>query len=145
MTGACGRFGTCHAVRFGSSWSWRCGASSVAGNPRYTKRFAFYVGRRCRQASIRDVAKKLRLDWEPAKTREMQYMQTQLERAGRPGPKAIGIDGISIRKGHSYRFVQRPRSANGRSGSAARIGPWPAWASSTPGWGRTRATASAWR
>ena len=29
----------------------------------------------------------------------------QLERAGRPGPKAIGIDEISIRKGHSYRIV----------------------------------------
>src|ERR1035437_6226086 len=26
-------------------------------------------------------------------------------RAGRPGPKAIGIDEISIRKGHSYRIV----------------------------------------
>ena len=29
----------------------------LADNPRYTKRFAFYVGRRCRQGSIRDVAK----------------------------------------------------------------------------------------
>ena len=34
----------------------------LADNPRFTKRFAFYVGRRCRQASIRDVAKELKLD-----------------------------------------------------------------------------------
>jgi transposase len=36
----------------------------LADNPHFTKRFAFYVGRRCRQASIRDVAKELKLDWE---------------------------------------------------------------------------------
>ena len=35
----------------------------------------------------------------------MQYMRTQLERAGRTGPKAIGVDQVSIRKGHSYRIV----------------------------------------
>jgi len=28
---------------------------SDSDNPRYTKRFAYYTGRRCRQASIRDV------------------------------------------------------------------------------------------
>jgi len=32
-------------------------------------------------------------------------MCAQLARAGRPGPKAIGIDEISIRKGHTYRIV----------------------------------------
>jgi transposase len=36
----------------------------LADNPRFTKRFAFYVGRRCRQASIRDVAQELKLDWD---------------------------------------------------------------------------------
>src|SRR3984893_8917251 len=35
----------------------------------------------------------------------MQYMRTQLERAGTPGPRAIGIDDISVRKGHSYRIL----------------------------------------
>src|SRR5271170_7050770 len=34
----------------------------LADNPHFTKRFAFYVGRRCRQAAIRDVAKELKLD-----------------------------------------------------------------------------------
>jgi transposase len=77
----------------------------LADNAHFTKRFAFYVGRRCRQASIRDVAKELRLDWETVKTLEMQYMRAQLKRAGTPGPRAIGIDEISVRKGHSYRIV----------------------------------------
>jgi transposase len=35
----------------------------------------------------------------------MQYMRAQLKRAGTPGPHAIGIDEISVRKGHSYRIV----------------------------------------
>jgi transposase len=77
----------------------------LADNPLYTKRFAHYVGRRCRQATIKDIAEELRLDWDTVKTLEKQYMGAQLARAGRPGPKAIGIDEISIRKGHSYRIV----------------------------------------
>jgi transposase len=77
----------------------------LADNAHFTKRFAFYVGRRCRQASIRDVAKELKLDWETVKTLEKQYMRAQLKRAGTPGARAIGIDEISVRKGHSYRIV----------------------------------------
>ena len=79
--------------------------SFLADNPLYTKRFAHYVGRRCRQATIKDVAQELNLDWDTVKTLEKQYMRAQLARAGKPGPKAIGIDEISIRKGHTYRIV----------------------------------------
>jgi transposase len=32
-------------------------------------------------------------------------METQLNRVGTPGPQVIGIDEISIRKGHDYRIV----------------------------------------
>jgi transposase len=77
----------------------------LADNPLYTKRFAHYVGQRCRQATIKEIAEELKLDWDTVKTLEKQYMQAQLARTGRPGPKAIGIDEISIRKGHSYRIV----------------------------------------
>jgi transposase len=77
----------------------------LADNAHFTKRFAFYVGRRCRQASIRDVANELRLDWDTVKTLEMQYMRAQLKRAGTPAPQVIGIDEIAVRKGHSYRIV----------------------------------------
>ena len=77
----------------------------LADNPLYTKRFAWFVGRRCRQSTVQDVAKELNLDWHTVKELDKQYMRIQLARAGTPGPKAIGIDEISIKKGHSYRIV----------------------------------------
>jgi transposase len=77
----------------------------LADNPFYTKRFASYVGRRCRSATIKDLAEELNLDWDTVKTLEKQYMRAQLAKAGTPGPKVIGIDEISIRKGHTYRIV----------------------------------------
>ena len=77
----------------------------LADNPFYTKRFAYYVGRRCRAATIKDVAEELALDWHTVKVLDMQYMEAQLERAGTPGPQVIGVDEISIRKGHTYRIV----------------------------------------
>jgi transposase len=77
----------------------------LADNPFYTKRFAYFVGRRCRAATIKDVARELRLDWKTVKDLDKQYMREQLRRAKVPKPRAIGIDEISIRKGHSYRIV----------------------------------------
>jgi hypothetical protein len=70
----------------------------LADNPFYTKRFAFYVGRRCRSSPIRDVARELHLDWKTVKILEMEYMREQLRRAGTPAPTIIGIDEIAIRK-----------------------------------------------
>jgi len=77
----------------------------LADNPFYTKRFAHYVGRRCRSATIKDLAAELHLDWDTVKTLDKQYMRAQLAKAGTPGPKVIGIDEIAIRKGHIYRIV----------------------------------------
>ncbi len=77
----------------------------LADTPGYTKRLAFAVGRRCRTASIHDVAKEFRLDWKTVKALEMQYMREQLRRAGAPRPRVIGIDEVSMRKGHTYRIL----------------------------------------
>lgn len=77
----------------------------LAEFPFYTKRFAFYVGRRCRGSTIQDIAKELHLNWKTVKTLEKQYMREQLGRVGNPGPKVIGIDEFSLRKGHTYRLV----------------------------------------
>jgi len=77
----------------------------LADSPFYTKRFSFFVGRRCRTATISDVARELHLDWRTVKELDKQYMREQLRRIGTPGPKAVGIDEISIRKGHTYRIV----------------------------------------
>ena len=79
--------------------------SFLADNPFYTKRFAMYVGKRCRASTIRDVGKELHLDWKTVKSLEKEYMLEQLRLAGNPAPKIIGIDEIAIRKGHTYRIV----------------------------------------
>ena len=55
--------------------------------------------------TIKDVAQETHLDWKTIKELDKQYMQEQLRRIGTPGPKVIGIDEISIRKGHTYRIV----------------------------------------
>jgi transposase len=77
----------------------------LADNPLYTKRFAYYVGRRCRGSTIKEVAEELHLDWGSVKELDKQYMRAQLAKAGTPAPKAVGVDEISIRKGHTYRIV----------------------------------------
>ncbi len=77
----------------------------LANNPFYTKRFAFYVGKRCRESSIKAVAKELRLDWQTVKDLEKQYMGEQLRRYPARAPRVVGIDEISVRKGHDYRIV----------------------------------------
>jgi transposase len=77
----------------------------IADNPFYTKRFAYHVGRRCRNATVKEVAKEHHLRWHTVKELEKQYMRKQLEVAGTPTPRVIGIDEISVRKGHSYRIV----------------------------------------
>lgn len=51
------------------------------------------------------MATETRLDWKTVKDLDKQYMRVQLARAGKPRPKAIGVDEVSIRKGHTYRVV----------------------------------------
>jgi transposase len=77
----------------------------LAQNPRYTKRFAFAVGRRCRESSVKDVAEEFQLDWQTVKSLDKQYMAAQLAAAGRATPEVIGIDEISIAKRHTYRII----------------------------------------
>jgi transposase len=77
----------------------------LAGNPFYTKRFALFVGRHCRETPIKEVAADLFLDWHAVKELDKQYMREQLRRAGNPAPRVIGIDEIAIAKGHHYRIV----------------------------------------
>jgi transposase len=105
----------------------------LADNPFYTRRFAFYVGRRCRSSALRDVARELRLDWKTVKALDMEYMREQLRRVGTPAPTVIGIDEISIRKGHTYRIVVsdlvrgRPIWFGGQDRSEASLDEFFAW------------------
>lgn len=77
----------------------------LSDNPFYTKRFAFVVGRHCRTTTIRDVAREFRLGWKTVKALDKHYMREQLKRTGTPAPRVIGIDEVSMRKGHTYRIV----------------------------------------
>ena len=115
----------------------------LADNPRYTKRFAYYVGKRCRASTIRDIAEELGLAWHTVKELEMQYMREQLRRAGTPGPKVIGIDEVSIRKRHTYRIVVSDLVRMRPIWFEARTAPRPAWTASSSGWGPERPPASA--
>ena len=73
----------------------------LANNPRYTQRFATHVGKLCRDMPNKAVAEMERLHHTTVKDLDKLYMQEQVERAGLPAPRAIGIDEISIRKGHN--------------------------------------------
>src|SRR4030067_3022635 len=55
--------------------------------------------------TVTDVAKELKLDWHAVKTLEKEYMEEQLRRNPVAVPRAIGIDELSLRKGHTYRIV----------------------------------------
>ena len=105
----------------------------LADYPFYTKRFAFFVGRRCRAMTIKDVAQETHLDWWTVRRLEMEYMREQLRRIGIPAPKVIGIDEISIHKGHTYRIVvsdlvrRRPIWFGGEDRSEASMDAFYAW------------------
>ncbi len=77
----------------------------LATNPSTSKRFAYYVGQRCRSSSIKDVAQELGLAWKTVKEMEKEYMRAQLEQAPPPEPGVVGVDEISVRKGHEYRII----------------------------------------
>ncbi len=117
----------------------------LSDNPFYTKRFAFFVGRRCRTSTIRDVARELHLDWKTVKDLDKQYMQEQLRRAGTPAPQALGIDEVSIRKGHTYRIVVSDLQRHRPIWFGGRTAPKRAWTSSTSGWEPRNASAYGWR
>src|SRR2546423_9329380 len=61
----------------------------LADNPLYTKRFAFYVGRRCRAGTIKDVAAGFGLDLATGQARDMANMESQLKTLCTPPPHAI--------------------------------------------------------
>lgn len=77
----------------------------LSNTPGYTKRFAYYAGKRCQSSTIKEVAEELRIDWKTVKNLEKEYMTEKLRRAGRKDPEVIGIDEISVKKGHEYRII----------------------------------------
>lgn len=99
----------------------------LADNPFYPKRLAFLVGPRGRAATIKEMVKELHWHWGSVKELAKQYLREQLRRVGNPEPKGIGIDELSIRKGHTGRIVgsdllrRRPIWFGGTERSAASL------------------------
>ncbi len=80
--------------------------SWLAKSARFTQRFEDHIGRQCREMTVRRVAELNHLSWDQVRRMEMAYMRRLLEK--RPPAahlRAIGIDEISIRKGHTYAIV----------------------------------------
>ena len=105
----------------------------LADNPLYTKRFASFVGRRCRATTVKEVAEELFLDWHTVKELDKQYRRAQLRRAGCPAPRVIGIDEIAVGRRHTYRIVVsdlergRPIWFGGKDRSEASLDEFFAW------------------
>lgn len=80
------------------SWLWQCG--------RFTKRFEEKIGRMARQMPLTEVAKLNQISWNQAWRMELAYMN-ELIKKHPPSFKirVIGVDEISVRRGHTYRVV----------------------------------------
>ena len=77
----------------------------LAKNPRYTKRFAQQVGKQCREMSNIAVAEMMCLDRCTVKDLDKLYMQELVKKYPASTPRVIGIDELSIKKGHTYRII----------------------------------------
>lgn len=78
----------------------------LSNSRRATRRFAQAIGRQCREMSIARVAEMHQMTWDQVRSLEMEYMQDLIRK--HPVPQrlgAIGVDEISIRKGHRYAIV----------------------------------------
>jgi len=83
----------------------REGLEWLLDSPFCSKRFGYLIGEKCRTQTIQDVAREHLLDWHAVKELDKRYMEEQLRRAGKPEPRVIGIDEISIKKRHQYRII----------------------------------------
>jgi transposase len=83
----------------------REGLEWLLDSPFCSKRFAYIIGEKCRSQTIKDIASEHMLDWHTVKELDKRYMEEQVKRAGKPSPRVIGVDEISVRKGHEYRII----------------------------------------
>jgi len=78
----------------------------LALSKRFTQRYEDQIGRLCRTMSIKDVAELQRLEWHQVKRRDMASMQRLVDQhPPSENLRAIGIDEVSLRKGHTYAIV----------------------------------------
>lgn len=80
--------------------------SWLAFSKRATKRFEEAVGKMAREMSLTEVAKHHRISWDQAWRMELEYMRELIKKSPAASHiRVIGVDEISVRKGHTYRVV----------------------------------------
>jgi len=78
----------------------------LATSARFTQRFEDRIGQLCREMTVKKVAELNNLSWDQVWRMEKCYMRRLLEQQPPPEQlRAIGVDEISIRKGHTYAIV----------------------------------------
>jgi transposase len=78
----------------------------LASSARFTQRYEEQIGRLCREMTVSRVAELNNLSWDQVWRMEKSYMRRLLEQHPPAQQlRAIGIDEISIRKGHRYVVV----------------------------------------
>lgn len=89
----------CNAVKR-ETLSW------LAQSARFTQRFEDRIGELCREMTVTRVAELHQLSWDQVWRMEKSHMRRLLEQHPPSEQlRAIGVDEISIRKGHSYAIV----------------------------------------
>ena len=105
----------------------------LADNPLYTKRFAFFVGRRCRETPSRKWPRNSSSIGTPSRSWTSSTCASNSAGPATPAPRVIGIDEIAIAKGHQYRIVVsdlergRPIWFGGKDRSEASLDEFFAW------------------
>src|SRR5439155_1022609 len=84
----------------------------LADNPLYTKRFAYFVGRRCLAATIKEVAKEFALGWQKVKVLEhkfhvMRHLGEALDQVRKSEYARLQGRGRRYIKGQKYTLLSR--------------------------------------
>jgi len=80
--------------------------SWLASSARFPQRFEDRIGLLCREMSVKRVAELNDLSWDQVCRMEKSYMRRLIEQHPPSEElRVIGIDAISIRKGHPYAIV----------------------------------------
>jgi len=80
--------------------------SWLAKSSRFTQRFEDRIGKMCKEMSVKQVAEFNNLSWDQVRRMDKSYMRRLLDlHPPAQDLRAIGVDEISIHKGHTYAIV----------------------------------------
>jgi len=108
----------------------------LAKSARFTQRFEDRIGHLCREMSIKRVAELNNLSWDQVCRMEKWYMRRLLEQNPPTVQlRSIGMDEISIRKGHTYAIWSPILIRSDLSGWAEKAEPKRIYSASSMPWG----------